>query len=93
MPEKVTATEESWDEVAFKHSWRNESGGKFHTFWEKEKAVVLVKTCQEQQKYRTTDDNCYLKNAARLNIILYSEIAEEQTNGDGNLTKIEISIA
>ena len=41
------------------------NGGAFHTFWEEDQKglnySILPKTLQEQQKYNSMDDICYVK--------------------------------
>ena len=41
------------------------NGGAFHTFWEEDQKClnysILPKTLQEQQKYNSVDDICYVK--------------------------------
>lgn len=41
------------------------NGGVFHTFWEEDQKglnySILPKTLQEQQKYNSMDDICYVK--------------------------------
>ena len=42
------------------------NGGAFHTFWEEDQKglnySILPKTLQEQQKYNSMDDICYVKS-------------------------------
>ena len=61
-------------------------------FAQKKQPNFCLKTYQEKQESKSTDDICYLENICmrRTKYLLSSELAEKQGNGDGNLTSIEV---
>ena len=61
-------------------------------FAQKKQPNFCLKTYQEKQESKSTDDICYLENICmrRTKYLLSSELAEKQGNEDGNLTSTEV---
>ena len=61
-------------------------------FAQKKQPNFCLKTYQEKQESKSTDDICYLENICmrRTKYLLSSELAEKQGNEDGNITSTEV---